>query len=472
MEEFLMTISRVTGSYSHGSTGQANSLTFNLNLTPQVGDSLVACIGTRDYSANRTVSSVTSSGVNWSRQAQTTSSSLQVSEIWLGSVQSTPQNNSVTISFVGNASINATNAADICEYNIALIKDGNPGGAQASSQVLDTGLTSSVTQGINELWVGTGCSGYTIHYNPSPTSFVDLDGQLDPNGIVISYLEWIPTSTSGNAECTESLGVATGWVGCIAAFKTITAIIELTSSVDPVSGNLAVLNDIFGFSNGRFVGPSIALPLSSNRLTLKDASTNYGSNLFLIIDKNDFPNDPTKWTPLLATDQTVIVKKDFQVGGLVSSAQGNLSLGGGFTSQIDQPSIKLFLSDVNRLSGSPTYNIDPIPQSASDPQNPMAGQVYINTGNNHLYKYTGSQWTDLGPSSNFNTTYETLQILRADGVNPANMRVGGINCISIQPTDRYVSADGSTGLTQNLTVTTPTGTMTMVFKNGIFTGYF
>jgi len=196
-------------------------MTFNLNSTPQSGHSLIACIGTRDYAACRTVNSISQTGVSWTRQAQAQSSgSDQVSEIWLGSVSS-GASSSMTIYFDGSAyGSGACNIVDICEYTAVLtsviIK---PGTSSGSGSTLNTGVTTATTGG-QELWIGTGCTGATTHYSPSPSNFQELDGQVAGNG-TISYLEYIPSNSSGNAQCSETLGVATGWVGCITAFQAV-----------------------------------------------------------------------------------------------------------------------------------------------------------------------------------------------------------------------------------------------------------
>jgi hypothetical protein len=234
-----MTISRVSGSFVRAQSGPQNSLSVTLPLTPQSGNSLVACIGTRDYSADRTVSSITQTGVSWSRQIQG-SGALQVSEIWLGTVGANAST-SITINFSGSASANACNLADVCEYTETLVSDVSQAN-NGSGSTLSTGTTSTTTSS-NELWIGTGCTGATSHTSPT-NGFTQLDG----NAIygTISYLEKIVSST-GNATCSVTLGVGTLWVGAIATFKTsggtptftITASADAHSSISP-SGQVNV----------------------------------------------------------------------------------------------------------------------------------------------------------------------------------------------------------------------------------------
>ncbi len=218
-------VGRISGSFTHGSSGQANLLSITLNLTPGVNHTLIACIGTKDSVVDRTVNSIIQNGVTWTKQVQQKSPNHITSEIWLGAVYSSA-GTSLTINFNGNASVGACNIADVCEYIPPLTLDAKTPILAANygvSSVLNTGSTLTTSED-NELWVATGCTNATTHFSPNPSTFSQLDGQPNPNGGTISYLE--NTSNSiGTAQCSVTLGSSTAWVGCIAAFKPVSLLV-------------------------------------------------------------------------------------------------------------------------------------------------------------------------------------------------------------------------------------------------------
>jgi len=139
-------------------------------------------------------------------------------------------------------------------------------------------------------------------------------------------------------------------------------------------------------------------------------------------------NNPILSGPLLMTDRGLIVKKDFFAGGFLDSGQGALWLNYGLHGKPDlssPPLIQMMSSEVAYPSGSsfPTYGSNPL-------QYYQKGQLFNLTSaitwawNNHYYpagKYMwdGYDWV----SGNFNGNYDTLFLLKYDGITPAHLNL-------------------------------------------------
>ena len=112
-------------------------------------------------------------------------------------------------------------------------------------------------------------------------------------------------------------------------------------------------------------------------LTLQDTdpSKNLFANLFLILSKDTSKNPPI-YTPLLAMDQGLVVKKDVSAGGFLASNQGTLYLGHGLNNPNDHPQIILSDSGI----GFPTLDIKKFDDSFADVHvgNAIVSSVIIN----------------------------------------------------------------------------------------------
>ena len=80
------------------------------------------------------------------------------------------------------------------------------------------------------------------------------------------------------------------------------------------------------------------LPVGNASMKFTDDETQRSVNLYLIIDSDGL-------SPLLATDQGLVVKKDIAAGGMLTSNQGILALGNGLNS-MDEPA-KIILMHSN-----------------------------------------------------------------------------------------------------------------------------
>lgn len=228
-----MAITRVQGN-ARG-TSLTNSISVTMTSTPTSGDMLIATIGTYSSTAFATVSSISETGVTWTRQAQETYGSgsyWRVVEIWAGVVGSGALT-SITINLAVAADYGAI--ADVCEYS-GLLTSGfldktavNTG----SSTAPDTGTTATTTQP-NELWIGN--TGVAASPQTNPTNgFTLLDG-VSFSSFSVAYLENI-VNAIGTANSGTTIPAGVGWVGCIATFK---------ASVIPMGGGIIAQAKIVG----------------------------------------------------------------------------------------------------------------------------------------------------------------------------------------------------------------------------------
>jgi hypothetical protein len=136
--------------------------------------------------------------------------------------------------------------------------------------------------------------------------------------------------------------------------------------------------------------------LGTSYIHFKDTSTvNMDTSNIFMIRSGD---------PLFVLDRGVIVKKDLEVGGFVSSQQGVLSLGYGLHHILDPPSIWLLNGNQPRLPSGL--------QHFQTPPTPVDGQVYKNDSNNHIYHCYGGAWQDLGHEDIYVGNMDTLHIFQ------------------------------------------------------------
>ena len=162
------------------------------------GNVLVAVIGTRNTSAG-TVSSITQSGVTWTRATQSTNTSGSTTEIWYtGSTTTAATPQTITI----NLGSSVFAAAVIAEYSgllTASVLD-QVASANGTSVSPNTGTTATTTQA-NEVWIG----GLTMQSNANgfgtpSNNFYQLDNirSGSTSGITAGLFENI-VSTTGTA---------------------------------------------------------------------------------------------------------------------------------------------------------------------------------------------------------------------------------------------------------------------------------
>jgi hypothetical protein len=174
--------------------------------------------------------------------------------------------------------------------------------------------------------------------------------------------------------------------------------LHLTGNDHQVFTTAEVLSYLWGFENGRWLPTHIHIPTGENYIRLSDTATNLWTDIsLLMVEGYGGAIDP-----LLAVGTGMIVKKDLAVGGYVASEQGLVAVGSGMQNQFDPPGAWLFHSNYSALHS--------IESRASAPADPVSGQLYINSGNNHLYMYRSPSWHDMGHVNNYQYSFDTFYI--------------------------------------------------------------
>ena len=209
----------VQGPYRGSST--SNSLTVTMGNTPTSGDLLIAVIGLCPDTTGTTVTSITETGVTWTRMVHyngiTAGSSYPDMEIWAGVIGS-GASTSISVSY-SHSSFGCV--ADVCEWaglvtTNFLDKNATSSGTGTTG---NTGTTASISQ-TNELIVGgvIGVYSGTVTASSPTYGFTLLDGAYYTYQCT-SYLYKIVSSiTTGNSSVTFSASTL-GYIGCIATFR-------------------------------------------------------------------------------------------------------------------------------------------------------------------------------------------------------------------------------------------------------------
>jgi hypothetical protein len=212
---------RVQGPINSG-THTGNALSASLSSTPTEGNLLIAVAGIDSESTkNYTVSSVTQTGVTWTRQVSSNFSlggiyAFGDIEIWAGVVGS-GASKTVTAHFTNSTTYGIS--LTVCEYS-GLVTSGfldQKASNRGDSANPNTGTTNTTTQ-INELWIGAIVMDYTPQTNPATNGFTLFGGEK-MGECSYGYLEKIVFST-GQANAGDTGGVEK-WAGCIATFIAI-----------------------------------------------------------------------------------------------------------------------------------------------------------------------------------------------------------------------------------------------------------
>jgi hypothetical protein len=149
-------------------------------------------------------------------------------------------------------------------------------------------------------------------------------------------------------------------------------------------------------------------PKGSSYLTFNDNSFNPEKTAdWLLFTTAEAPH-----SPLLATNEGVVMEKDLMVGGFVDSGQGALLLNYGLLGKpkpASPPCIVLNKSDT------------PYPSGSTLPSNPENGQLFDHSGNKKIWN--GQNWiTDNAYTGN----YDTLFLFKKDAVTPAHLDLGNL----------------------------------------------
>ena len=191
-----------------------------LNTPPTAGNLLIAAIGVCDSIDQNTVSSLTQSGVFWTRQVSNEQNGVDA-EIWAGEV-TLGASSTLTIALTQTGSdANVLSAvADVCEYSGLVpsgFLDSNSNQRQCRSTNRYGNNLDYVSTG--ELWIGAIANNQYAQTNPA-NGFVLFDGQISDSGNGgLAYLQNMVSAT-GQADSGTSLPASATWSGCIATFKT------------------------------------------------------------------------------------------------------------------------------------------------------------------------------------------------------------------------------------------------------------
>jgi hypothetical protein len=216
-------IARVQGNAKGTAPGGSTSITATLDYTPTEGNVLIAVVGAGSTGAYaQEVTSISQTGVTWTKQVADDNNHNIASEIWLGVVGS-GASETLTVNLYTNIVPGSMGIVDVCEYTgIAttnyLDKTASQNGGP--SDVHYTGTTNTTTQA-DELWIG----GIFVSSNYDQTSpsngFTLLDGAANyPYGSNLGYFEKIVSSTGTAVTSSHTFNDAY-YYGCIATFKAV-----------------------------------------------------------------------------------------------------------------------------------------------------------------------------------------------------------------------------------------------------------
>ncbi|MCW3994927.1 MAG: hypothetical protein NWE98_02105 [Candidatus Bathyarchaeota archaeon] len=214
-----------------------------------------------------------------------------------------------------------------------------------------------------------------------------------------------------------------------------------------VLSKLDILNYIWGYQNGIWIPNSLTFPTGESSLRFQDTSSGNYIDLFMIKIEG-YPN-PQEYDVIFGISHGLLVKKDISCGGFVSANQGLIALGSGMTSQFDPAGAWLVHSEKSSLHDIETRT--------SAPSNPQTGQLYINSTNDHLYRYNGSSWVDCGDKDDANYYFDTFYIRRAGYTTPIPpfatpnvpipySELGHLRCANITASNINPNADNTFGL--------------------------
>jgi hypothetical protein len=262
--------------------------TFTLDQTPTSGNLLIATIGTYGATSYESVSSVSETGVTWTKQVSAYhSTSFLNSEIWAGVVGSSA---SASITITVNFPLESYGlSVVVCEYNGTatsgfLDRSANYFGAGGSAV---TGTTDATTQ-ITELCIGSISATPSTYSQSSPLNGYTLYGGSSGSFLSQAYLQKIVSSTGVQSSGTTLSGANGVWVGCIATFKSKYYLTVSSSHGSPSGEGLYspgasatfgvttveghTFNGWVGTGAGSYTGTALAYTITMNNAITETAS--------------------------------------------------------------------------------------------------------------------------------------------------------------------------------------------------------
>ena len=257
------------------------SIFYNIPKVKSVsnGNVFIAVIGISG-SSNPTVSSISQTGVTWTKQISKLYSANQLDiEIWYGI--STVNNPSMVVSIILSDVANYAGIADILGYSGLATTSFLDKTASATGESIypSTGTTVTTTQA-NELFVG-GIIVDTKSQSSPTNGFTLIDGSLYVYESV-AYLEKIVSST-GTASCNTTIGsTAYCWDGCIVTLKANSTITRLGNARGTSQSSTISVTVTFGSSGS---SGSITFDAAAHTSNYPANSWNHtiGSNANLIL---------------------------------------------------------------------------------------------------------------------------------------------------------------------------------------------
>lgn len=199
-------VQQVVGSWASGST-----YPLTMGGSPVQGNTLIACIATN---GGMTVSSITQTGVTWTKVVNQNVAGLGDIEIWSGAVGSSP-GTGITVNLSGTPT---DSNANVSEWSGVGVTDVS---AATQTATLATVVTDTITptSGLNELLIG--CFGHGTTNAASiagPTNgFTALTRAFHVRECESAYL--VVASTTGSYSTGWTQGAGLGWFSAIASFK-------------------------------------------------------------------------------------------------------------------------------------------------------------------------------------------------------------------------------------------------------------
>ena len=226
-------IVRVQGP-AQGTSGGSATFTVTLGSGPASGDLMVLTVSAVSVgSPAPTVSSVTETGVTWSKAVGKPNNNVD-SEIWYGIVSS-GAGTTITISLTKGVD---EAIADACEYSGLTSSPLDRTTSTTGTTVASNTGTTATTSAPNELLVGSIAAQISPSTSQSQTTNMNTNGFTLVSGNTIAsvtegYLENIVSSTGTySSSTTLPSGTSYTWAGAIATFAAAPSI-----NLNPTSGN-------------------------------------------------------------------------------------------------------------------------------------------------------------------------------------------------------------------------------------------
>jgi hypothetical protein len=186
---------------------------------------LILCYTGQAATVDPSISSISQTGVTWSKAAAENNPATMDTEIWYGVVGS-GAGTSITVTVASGSGGLYSEIADVCEWaglatSSPVDKTATNAGTQSTSG--NSGTTATTTQA-SELWIGAIGAGAvaTGHVaQSSPTnSFTLLDGAQETFTNIWSSMgySYKIASATGTSSVGTSFAAAAFWSGCIATF--------------------------------------------------------------------------------------------------------------------------------------------------------------------------------------------------------------------------------------------------------------